>query len=131
MGGGAPQAITALDGAFLGAAWIDNDSLAFATTQSQGIMRVRAAGGEPVRITTADTGAGQFVHAYPSVAPGGRFLVFTVGTNSQGGLQGIASVVPIDLSSMQVNGDPVTAQAGIDSNVTGNFAVAATRRRRR
>jgi Tol biopolymer transport system component len=161
VGGGAPQAITALDGAFLGAAWIDNESLTFATSQTQGIMRVRAAGGEPVRITTADTGAGQFVHAYPSVAPGGRFLVFTVGTNSQGGLQGIASVVPIeggtprtllnsavgaratasghllflrdgnlmavsiDLSSMQVNGDPVTAQAGIDSNVTGNFAVAA------
>jgi serine/threonine-protein kinase len=93
-GGGAPQPVTTVGSRAVGVTWIDDEWLAFATSQSAGLMRVRAAGGEPERITTV--AAGQLGHAYPTVAPGGRFLVFAVGTNSPGGLAGEAWVVPLE-----------------------------------
>jgi Tol biopolymer transport system component len=74
--GGQPRVLAAAEliGPF---DWIDDDHLA--VDQASGLFRVPlAGGGEPVRLTTVDTTAGEGYHIAPAVLPGGQGVVFTI-----------------------------------------------------
>jgi eukaryotic-like serine/threonine-protein kinase len=61
------------------ASWGADDHLLFATTlPGDGIWRVTAAGGDPVRVTTPDAERKELRHAAPQLLPGGRRVLFSV-----------------------------------------------------
>jgi serine/threonine-protein kinase len=62
-----------------GASWGDDNSIVFATADTEsGLLRVPAGGGEPAVLTTPDRAKGETNHWYPSVLPRGRGVLFTV-----------------------------------------------------
>ena len=75
VNGGSALSIATTKGAGLGATWGANDTIIFATTDSTGLMRVSAGGGEPVTLTTPGQGDD---HILPQFLPGGRAVLFTV-----------------------------------------------------
>ena len=60
-----------------GASWRTNDSIVFAQTTGSGLSQVSAAGGTPQVLTTLK---GATSHRWPEVLPGGKAVLFTVGT---------------------------------------------------
>jgi serine/threonine-protein kinase len=80
MTGGPPITICALGGILMGASWGPDDSIVFSTLSATGnrLMSVPAGGGEPKALTTPDVEHGEMGHAFPSVLPGGRAVLFTI-----------------------------------------------------
>ena len=79
INGGAPLAVCGAAAGLIGASWGDDGTIVFATPDtSTGLLRVSAEGGEPRAITRPDPAAGEIDHAFPSVLPGGRGVLFTV-----------------------------------------------------
>ena len=63
-----------------GASWVD-DMIIFAPTPAGGLYRVSAGGGEPRQVSVVSFDDGERTHRWPHVLPGGRAVVFTVGTS--------------------------------------------------
>ena len=80
--GGATSTITELPGNLRGASWGDDGMIVFATADvsTAGLWRVRATGGEPEQLTTADPGA---MHWWPEVLPGSEAVLFTIITGTE------------------------------------------------
>ena len=77
--GGPAITLAPLTGASLGASWGDDDTIVFATDDpATGLWRVSADGGEPTVLTTPDAAQRESDHAFPSVLPGGRGVLFTI-----------------------------------------------------
>ena len=77
--GGAAITLCPLTGASLGASWGDDNTIVFATSDpTTGLWRVSADGGEPTVLTTPDAAERESDHAFPSVLPGGRGVLFTI-----------------------------------------------------
>jgi serine/threonine-protein kinase len=96
--GGPPIAIWQLTGASRGASWGPDDSIVFATSDtSTGLLRVRAAGGEPEVLTKPDPAKGERDHYFPSVLPDARGVLFTITAGGAGGSQ----VAVLDLKTGQ------------------------------
>src|SRR4029077_5018951 len=87
-----------------------------------GLWRVSADGGEPTVLTTPDAAEGESHHAFPSVLPGGRGVLFTI---MGAGEAGNAQVAVLDAKTGRrktlvrggsqaeyVDASPGTAQAG-------------------
>jgi serine/threonine-protein kinase len=62
-----------------GASWID-DTIVFTPSVDGGLVRVPAAGGTPQPVTTLDVSKQERTHRFPHVLPGGRAVVFMIGT---------------------------------------------------
>jgi serine/threonine-protein kinase len=75
VNGGQPIRITAVKGVGRGATWDSDGTIVFATTDSTGLMRVSAGGGQPAVLTTPAQGQD---HVFPEFLPGGRAVLFTV-----------------------------------------------------
>ena len=80
-------AMTALADAYFagGGVWGDDDRILFVPDrgpggQQRGLARVAAAGGVPETITTPDASRGERAHYWPSLLPGGEWILFTVET---------------------------------------------------
>ena len=58
-----------------GASWGPNDLIVFA---ADGLLKVSAAGGEPVVVTTVNREAGETRHRLPSLVPNGEAVIFSV-----------------------------------------------------
>ena len=65
-----------------GLTWTDEASIVYAPEAAAGLSRIPANGGEPVVITTPDEKKGERSHRWPSALPGGRVLLYTVGSQS-------------------------------------------------
>ena len=65
-----------------GASWASDDTIVFATASSRGLLRVPAAGGEPIRLTSVDATRGEIAHMHPEVLPGGGAVLFTAWSGS-------------------------------------------------
>jgi len=78
LGGGAPVTVAR---AVLprGASWCADDSILFVPFFYGGIERVSASGGNPEVLTTPDRAHGEIAHRWPSVLPGGRAFLYTIG----------------------------------------------------
>ena len=121
--GGAAVSLGPLDGASLGASWGDDNTVVFATDNPRtGLWRVSADGGQPTVLTTPDATQRESDHAFPSVLPGGRGVLFTV---LGGGQADNAQVAVLDSRTGQrktlvrggsqaeyVSGSPDAGQAG-------------------
>jgi serine/threonine-protein kinase len=63
-----------------GVAWINNDTLVYAPAPTGGLFEISANGGAPRAITTVDEKKNERTHRWPQVLPGGKAILFTVGT---------------------------------------------------
>ena len=79
IAGGPVISLCQVSGVPLGATWGDDNTIAFATNSpSTGLWRVSADGGEPAVLTTPDPAQHERNHAFPSMLPGGRGVLFTI-----------------------------------------------------
>ena len=76
--------ICTLDGASRGFTWGDDDHIIFATAAPTGLHRVSAAGGNPTVLTTPNRERGEADHLWPQLLPGGRAVLFTITSTTQG-----------------------------------------------
>jgi Tol biopolymer transport system component len=76
--GGAAQVITTIMGRTFGATWSAHGVILFAILDGDGLFRVSAAGGQPTRVTSLDTSAGDQRHTAPEFLPDGRRFLFNV-----------------------------------------------------
>ena len=80
-GGGAVQTICAAkDGR--GGAWNREGMILFAPDFENGLLQVRASGGEPVAATELDSEQGETSHRFPSFLPDGRHFLFGVSSQT-------------------------------------------------
>src|SRR5688572_13195479 len=83
IGGGAPIHIT--DAPLLrGAVWLTDDTIVFSPNSTGNLMRVPAQGGTPVPLTTLDASKREKTHRSPVALPGGKTVVFVIGSNEIG-----------------------------------------------
>jgi serine/threonine-protein kinase len=76
LGGGPSSIVANTDGGRpVGLSWGPDGTIVFATATSEGLWRVRAAGGNPDRLTMVNT-AEAIAHRWPSVLPNGRGVLF-------------------------------------------------------
>jgi DNA-binding winged helix-turn-helix (wHTH) protein len=75
--GGAPSAVAEAPMA-LGGAWLEDDTIVFASKWTGGLDVVRASGGEVRSQTMPDASLGELRHAWPVAIPGSRQVLFSV-----------------------------------------------------
>jgi serine/threonine-protein kinase len=84
IAGGPAITLCRTEGMPLGASWGDDNTIIFATNNpGTGLWRVSAEGGQPEALTTPDPAQREGHHAFPSVLPGARGVLFTVATPGQ------------------------------------------------
>jgi eukaryotic-like serine/threonine-protein kinase len=81
IGGGIPVVVANTPGGVTGA-WLDDDTIVFATNTTRVLQRVPASGGTPEPVTALDAGRGDTLHLLPQALPGGRRVLFTVVTGA-------------------------------------------------
>jgi eukaryotic-like serine/threonine-protein kinase len=114
--GGPPQAIATLPSNLPGVGggtWRDDGTIVFGGAIP--LMKVSASGGEPVPVTTVDTGAGEVGHAWPVFLPDGRHLLFL--SLQSGGAPRHIKVVNIDnpkemADVLAANSNPLYSESG-------------------
>ncbi|MBI4480159.1 MAG: PD40 domain-containing protein, partial [Acidobacteria bacterium] len=77
VSGGAALTLARATGSPQGAAWGLDDTIIFAGTNSSGLMKVSAAGGEPQPFSTLQPGEAS--HRWPQFLPDGKAVIFTAG----------------------------------------------------
>jgi serine/threonine protein kinase/Tol biopolymer transport system component len=80
--GGAPIAITSIDGLFRGGTWNPEGVIVFGTNSVRSATRVSASGGAAMPVTAADQADDTGSHVYPWFLPDGRHFLYT---NQQAG----------------------------------------------
>jgi serine/threonine protein kinase/Tol biopolymer transport system component len=63
-----------------GLAWIGNDTLVYTPGATEGVFQISANGGAPRAITTVDQKKNERTHRWPQALPGGKAVLFTVGS---------------------------------------------------
>ena len=82
--GGPIITVCGFSGTPLGASWGDDNTITFATSSpGTGLWRVSAAGGEAIVLTTPDPAQRERSHAFPSVLPRGRGVLYTIASADQ------------------------------------------------
>jgi len=71
-----PQSICSLPGTVIGGSWSREDVILFGT-EARGVMRVPAAGGDPVSLTRLDSSRMERVHAFPAFLPDGQHFLYS------------------------------------------------------
>ncbi len=84
VSGGTPLPICDTD-SVRGVSWGPDDTIIFATTQSRGLLRVPASGGEPERLTRVDAEQREAEHSWPTFLPGGDAVLFSIGIRENPG----------------------------------------------
>jgi serine/threonine-protein kinase len=96
--GGPPVPVCATQGAPRGATWSEDGTIVFATNSTTtGLLRVSAAGGEPVVLTKPDRERGEGGHLWPELLPGGKAVLFTIA--QVGGSIENAQIAVLDLQT--------------------------------
>ena len=65
-----------------GVSWADNNTLVYSPESIGGLAEISSRGGARRTLTTLDEPAGERTHRWPHVLPGGRWVLFTVGTTA-------------------------------------------------
>lgn len=77
---GKEVALAVLPGHCKGICWTEA-GLIYSPASNDGLWRISADGGEPVRITTPAVAEGELSHRFPSALPSGRSILFTIKTS--------------------------------------------------
>ena len=80
LAGGLPVVLCFASPVTRGASWAEDDTIVFALSNTSWLFRVPAAGGAPAPLTSPEYKAGEQTHRWPDVLPGGKAVLFTVGT---------------------------------------------------
>jgi eukaryotic-like serine/threonine-protein kinase len=80
ISGGPAKPLARVDEFGRGGSWASDGSIVFASGLGAGLTLVSAAGGALQSLTTADSRKDEGSHRFPHHLPGGRALLFTVGT---------------------------------------------------
>jgi Tol biopolymer transport system component len=70
-----------------GGAWSEDDSII--VPRGSTLWRITHSGGRPTQLATLDAGRGETGHAWPTVLPGGRTLLFAGGSNERRGIDSL------------------------------------------
>ena len=112
LAGGAP--VTLADApSVLGGTWVDGE-IVFAGSPSGGLARVPANGGDPRALTTPREGNGEVRHAWPSLVPGSRAVLFTIDTMAVEGAPGVMAALSFDPAESTEVSRWQTLVAGVD-----------------
>jgi serine/threonine-protein kinase len=76
--GGPAITICSAPGTFRGATWTSDDTIIFAVSGGNGLMKVSANGGTPETVLRPDAGKGELDFSLPEVLPDGHVIVFTI-----------------------------------------------------
>ena len=76
---GPPVSLTKV-GDTRGLAWMDMETLVYTPDATGGVFQIPANGGTPKAITTVDEKKKERTHRWPQMLPGGKALIFTVGS---------------------------------------------------
>ena len=93
LAGGRPLTLTEF-GAFAsgaaprGAAWGPDETIIFVSSGSSGLMEISTSGGEPHALTSPDSVAGETVHLWPQMLPGGKAMLFTIAERTNATIDG-------------------------------------------
>ncbi len=83
-----------------GVAWSpDGARLIIGPTFNSGLVSIPADGGAPETLTVPDRASGERTHRWPDILPGGKAVVFTIGTQGQAANFEDATIAAIDLTS--------------------------------
>jgi serine/threonine-protein kinase len=80
VGGGVPVRICAAP-SLRGAVWLPDDTIVYTPLPTGGLMRVSAQGGTPAALTKLDGSKGEKTHRGAVGLPGGKVIVFAIGSN--------------------------------------------------
>ena len=78
ISGGAPVKITDVARPVFGFSWGPDGRIVYTSTNTTGLLRVSAEGGEPEVLTVLDRERGEKGHRWAEVLPGGKAVLFTV-----------------------------------------------------
>lgn len=106
LAGGMPVTITDAAQPY-GAVWLPDGQIVFAASGFGGLLRVSERGGDPEPLTMPSVANGELRHSFPSLAPGGLGLIFTIGTSPLAGSPGRIGIM--------ATGDHATWQTIADS----------------
>jgi serine/threonine-protein kinase len=79
MGGGPAQALADAPTS-RGGVWAEDGSILFSPQYTSGLWRVPSAGGRPELVLAPDTEKGERTYRWPDLLPGGRAVLFIIGT---------------------------------------------------
>jgi hypothetical protein len=82
-----------------GFAWRDASSLVVAPAAVSALVAVSASGGAPTPVTTLEPKNGERTHRWPQVLPGGKAVIFTVGTFASPDDYDGATIDAVDLTT--------------------------------
>jgi len=82
-----------------GAAWGDDGTIVFSPTVNSPLFRIPAAGGEPRPLTALDAAGRERTHRWPEILPGGKTVLFTVGTEDKPGDYDEARIDAVSLAT--------------------------------
>jgi serine/threonine-protein kinase len=63
-----------------GISWANDDTLIYSPESAGGLAEISANGGEPKQVSKLDESKKERTHRWPQVLPGGKAVIFTVGT---------------------------------------------------
>ena len=78
--GGGPALALADAPTSRGGAWADDGTIFYSPEYTSGLWRVSASGGAPELVVDVDVEKGERTYRWPDVLPGGRTVLFTIGT---------------------------------------------------
>jgi eukaryotic-like serine/threonine-protein kinase len=84
-----------------GASWGTDDTIVFSPEATSGLMRIPASGGLPQVLTVPDKEKGERTHRWPEILPGGKAVLFTIGTLNSPGYYDDARIGVLSLETGQ------------------------------
>ena len=94
VAGGLPTDVAEAPQPF-GAVWLPDSQIVFASSAHGGLLRVSARGGDPEPLTVPSADAGEVRHSWPTLAPGGRALLFAVASAPNGEAPARIALMPL------------------------------------
>ncbi|MBI3404869.1 MAG: serine/threonine-protein kinase [Acidobacteria bacterium] len=77
---GGPAVVLCDVGDMRGASWGEDDTIILTPTFTTGLSQLPASGGTPQPITTLDAARRERTHRWPEILPGGKAVLFTIGS---------------------------------------------------
>ena len=110
--GGGSSTVLEAGNAIAGLTWLSNETIVFGRREysALGLWQVSAAGGEPTRLSSPDSAAGDKIEFMPRSVDGGRFVLYT---SSSGGLADTRIAVAV----------AATGKSVVLRNLAGTFAL--------
>ncbi len=82
-----------------GGTWGSDGTIIFSPGPANGLLKISDQGGTPQVVTTVDTAHGDRTHRFPSILPGGKGVIYTIGSQENPDYYEDATIAATDLST--------------------------------